>query len=155
MNLPVIHLSYYEVGAFARWLDARLPTEAEWENSAARQSLAGCFSDTRRFHPAPAEKTDNLSSKILQLYGDAWKWTQSSYSAYPGYYPLQPDPDKPMSKIWDAAVGEYNSRCMVNKYGLRGGSCFSAQEWLRPSFRNFLRAETCIHVTGIRLARDS
>ena len=155
MNLPVIHLSFYEADAFARWFDSRLPTEAEWENAASAQIVEGCFADAKRFHPTIAEKTDVTSSKILQLYGDAWEWTQSGYSAYPGYCAFQPDPDKPMSQVWDLAVGEYNSRSMVNQYVLRGGSCLSVQEWIRPSFRNFLPAETCFHVTGIRLARDS
>lgn len=154
-NLPVVHLSFFEANAFARWSDSRLPTEAEWENVASRQNIEGCFAENNRFHCMPATPGDSAPPKILQLFGDAWEWTQSSYSAYPGYSPFQPDPDKPMSQVWDHAVGEYNSRSMVNKYVLRGGSCLSSQEWIRTSFRNFLPAETCIHATGLRLARDS
>ena len=55
---PAEHLSYYEADAIARWLHARLPTEAEWEVAAPPGS------------------------------GDVWEWTSSSYSPYPGYRPL-------------------------------------------------------------------
>jgi ergothioneine biosynthesis protein EgtB len=60
---PVAHLSYYEADALARFLGARLPTEAEWENAARVPSALG------------------------QLYGDVWQWTSSAYSPYPGYTP--------------------------------------------------------------------
>jgi ergothioneine biosynthesis protein EgtB len=152
-DLPVVHLSYYEADAYARWIDARLPTEAEWENAASQQKIKGNFAENGYFHPIVA--TPENTHCLDQIYGDVWEWTQSSYCAYPGYSPAKANASKPLSEIWDTAVGEYNSRSMVNQYVLRGGSCVTPRKHIRPSFRNFFPAETRWQFSGLRLARDS
>jgi gamma-glutamyl hercynylcysteine S-oxide synthase len=54
---PVIHVSWEQADAFARWAGKRLPSEQEWE--AARPHL--------------------------ELTGRAWEWTRSDLLPYPGF----------------------------------------------------------------------
>lgn len=56
LELPVMHLSYYEAFAFAEWKGMRLPTEFEWE----------------------------IASKNLD-WGQLWEWTASAYQPYPNF----------------------------------------------------------------------
>ena len=59
-DAPVRHISWYEADAFARWSDARLPTEVEWEAASANPS-------------------------VHETTGQVWQWTESAYRPYPGY----------------------------------------------------------------------
>jgi len=136
--LPVVHLSYFEADAYARWAGARLPSEAEWECAAAACGLAGNFADTGALHPRAAP----AGAGLHQMFGDAWEWTQSSYAPYPGF------------RIAEGAVGEYNSKFMVNQYVLRGGSCATPAGHVRSSYRNFFPTGARWQFSGIRLARD-
>ncbi len=52
----VCHVNFYEASAFAVWKGLRLPTEAEWEATAANFS-----------------------------WGERWEWTNSAYLPYPGF----------------------------------------------------------------------
>jgi ergothioneine biosynthesis protein EgtB len=145
---PVTHLSYFEADAYANWDGARLPTEFEWEHAAAELSIEGNFVDTERFHPAPAAEGDGSSSSrnggaaLKQMLGDVWEWTRSAYLPYPGY------------RAVPGALGEYNGKFMCNQMVLRGGSCATSRDHIRPTYRNFFQPEKRWQFTGIRLARD-
>ena len=54
---PVLHVSWHEADALARWAGKRLPTELEWEAACER----------------------------LEGVGQAWEWTSSDFRAYPGF----------------------------------------------------------------------
>jgi iron(II)-dependent oxidoreductase len=54
---PVLHVSWHEADAFARWAGKRLPSEREWEAASAG----------------------------LLAVGQAWEWTSSDFLSYPGF----------------------------------------------------------------------
>jgi ergothioneine biosynthesis protein EgtB len=139
---PVSHISYFEADAYARWADARLPTEAEWEVASASVPIEGNFAEAGRYHPAAAEAGQG-DVGLAQMFGDVWEWTQSSYSPYPGF------------RTAPGALGEYNGKFMCNQYVLRGGSCATSQAHIRPTYRNFFPPEARWQFTGLRLAQDS
>jgi iron(II)-dependent oxidoreductase len=54
---PVVHISWEEADAYARWAGKRLPTEFEWEAAHGE----------------------------LDAVGQVWEWTSSDFRAYPGF----------------------------------------------------------------------
>jgi ergothioneine biosynthesis protein EgtB len=137
---PVTHVSYFEADAFANWSKARLPTEFEWERAATNLPMNGNFVESERFHPQASNAAPDR--QLVQMFGDVWEWTRSSYSPYPGYHAAP------------GALGEYNGKFMCNQYVLRGGSCATSQTHIRRTYRNFFQPEKRWQFNGIRLARD-
>ena len=139
---PVVHVSYFEADAYARWIGMRLPSEHEWEVAAREADTPDAtFVDSLRCHPSALAK-DAPSGKLHQMFGDVWEWTMSPYSAYPGFAPSP------------GAVGEYNGKWMIDQMVLRGGSCATSESHIRPTYRNFFPADARWQFMGIRLARD-
>ncbi|HEV6965738.1 ergothioneine biosynthesis protein EgtB [Roseateles sp.] len=115
-DAPVMQLSFYEACAYAEWAGARLPTEFEWEAACGLPGFA-------------------------QAADQAWQWTRSAYSPYPGFKPAP------------GAVGEYNGKFMVGQQVLRGGSLATPPGHARPTYRNFFPPAARWQFSGVRLAR--
>ncbi len=140
-NEPVTHISFYEADAYARWANARLPTEAEWESVASQFPVQGDFVENSHYHPqALNSAADGQSSAFL--FGGVWEWTSTAYAPYPGYQPPE------------GALGEYNAKFMCNQLILRGGSCVTPRSHIRASYRNFFYPHQRWQFNGLRLARN-
>ncbi|MEU5891230.1 ergothioneine biosynthesis protein EgtB [Streptomyces sp. NPDC047461] len=157
---PVVHVSWYEADAYARWARRRLPTEAEWEKAARHDPTTGRsmrypWGDAdpapehanlgqRHLRPAPAGSYPEGESPlgVRQLIGDVWEWTASDFQPYPGFEAF---PYKEYSEVFFGPEHKV----------LRGGSFAVDAVACRGTFRNWDYPIRRQIFSGFRTARSA
>ena len=136
-----VYVTQAEASAYAHWRGGSLPTEAQFHRAA--EGAGHVNVDFARWDPIPVDAPGGASRYgVEQLLGNGWEWTSTVFGPFPGFerFPFYPG---------------YSADFFDGKhYVMKGGSPRTASCLLRPSFRNWFRADYPYAYAGFRIVEN-
>lgn len=150
-DLPATGVNWFDATDYARWRNARLPTEEEWEyaaraNDGRKYSWGNYWLDgaanagksgAQRLVNVGTYANSQTPSGLFDMSGNAWEWTASQIVAYPrGHLSISPTADLKV---------------------IRGGSWQDEPSQVTATYRGYLQSSGAddYSATGFRCVVDA
>nr|NQU88940.1 SUMF1/EgtB/PvdO family nonheme iron enzyme [Bacteroidota bacterium] len=153
---PVINVSWYGANEYCKYINGRLPTEAEWEyaakggktmrgngNTYSGSDMAG---EVAWYYDNANNRTNRIMTKnpnqldIYDMSGNVWEWCSDYYDD--NYYNNSPgnNPQGPQSGIYKV---------------MRGGSWSFKKDFSTTTYRNKTHPGSTYYDVGFRCVREA
>lgn len=175
LNHPVVHIAYEDAQAYAKWANADLPTEAQWEFAAQGGLVNRIFSWGNQYSaqkantwqgnfPLENQQTDGYFRTapigsfpangygLYDMTGNVWEWTKDWYTIS---HQSKSGKVNPMVAKQEESFDPREPG--VAKHVVKGGSFLCAQNYCsryRPAAREAQSPDTGMSHIGFRIVKN-